>query len=120
MSSNIASPTHGVMRNGWVFQPKTCVHDTFSYDDLMLLAELEESTWLLVLGGSVQRGVFLNLVDMVLARGQKDYFDSSALAKCWGYADIQIGKLRITYQVSALRPVLYRRGECPCRKHGRI
>ena len=108
------------MRNGWVFQPKTCVTDTFSNDDLMLLAELEESTWLLVLGGSVQRGVFLNLVDMVLARGQKDYFDSSALAKCWGYADIQIGNLRITYQVSGFTPVLYRRGECSCRTRGRI
>ena len=120
VSSNIASATHGVMRNGWVFQPKTCVHDTFSYDDLMLLAGLEESTWLLVLGGSVQRGVFLNLVDMVLAQGQKDNFDSSALAKCWGYADIQIGNLRITYQVSGFTPVLYRRGECSCRTRGRI
>ncbi|CAM9211467.1 unnamed protein product, partial [Laminaria digitata] len=103
VSSNIASPTHGVMRDGWVFQPKTCVYDTFSYEDLMLLAELEEPTWLLVLGGSVQRGVFLTLVDMALAKGQKDDFDSSALAKCWGYADIQIGNLRLTYQASALK-----------------
>ncbi|CAN0347196.1 unnamed protein product [Ectocarpus sp. 6 AP-2014] len=88
------------MRNGWVFQPKSCVLDTFSYEDLMLLASLDnESTWLLVLGGSVQRGVFLTLIDMVLAAGQKHDISSSVLQKCWGYADVRIGNLRLTYQV---------------------
>ena len=99
ISSRLASAKHGVARDGWVFQPKTCVHDAFSYDDLMLLASLEETTWLLVLGSSIQRGVFLTLVDMVLAQGQKDDMDSSVIAKCWGYADITVGNLRITYQV---------------------
>ncbi|CAM9719661.1 unnamed protein product, partial [Hapterophycus canaliculatus] len=94
LSANVASPTHGVTRNGWVFQPKTCVFDAFSYDDLMLLANLEEPTWLLVLGGSVQRGLFLTLVDMVLAQGQKDDLMSSTVQKCWGYADIRLGNLR--------------------------
>lgn len=58
VSSNIASARHGVLRDGWVFQPETCVHDTFTYDDLMLLASLDEPTWLLALGNSVLRGVF--------------------------------------------------------------
>ncbi|CAM9273949.1 unnamed protein product [Ectocarpus sp. 13 AM-2016] len=99
LSSNVASAAHGVMRNGWVFQPKSCVFDTFSYEDLMLLASLDnESTWLLVLGGSVQRGVFLTLIDMVLAEGQKHDISSSVLQKCWGYADVQVGNLRLTYQ----------------------
>lgn len=100
LSSNLASASHGVMRDGWVFQPKSCVYDTFSYDDLMLLAGMEKPTWLLILGGSVQRGVFLALVDMALRQGQKNELDSSAIAKCWGYADIQIGNLRLTYQAS--------------------
>ncbi|CAN0367600.1 unnamed protein product, partial [Ectocarpus sp. 12 AP-2014] len=100
LSSNVASAAHGVMRNGWVFQPKSCVFDTFSYEDLMLLASLDgEPTWLLVLGGSVQRGVFLTLVDMVLAAGQKHDIQSSVIQKCWGYADVQVGNLRLTYQV---------------------
>lgn len=90
------------MRDGWVFQPKSCVYDTFSYEDLMLLAERKKTTWILVLGGSVQRGVFLTLVDMALAQGQKDNFTSSAVGKCWGYADIQIGNLRMTYQASGI------------------
>lgn len=100
LSSNLASASHGVMRNGWVFQPKTCVYDTFSYEDLMRLSEQTEPTWILILGGSVQRGVFLTLVDMALAQGQKDHFGGSRVTKCWGYADIQIGNLRLTYQVS--------------------
>ncbi|CAM9778424.1 unnamed protein product [Scytosiphon promiscuus] len=98
LSANVASPRHGVTRNGWVFQPKNCVFDAFSYEDLMLLAGLEEPTWLLVLGGSVQRGLFLTLVDMVLAQGQKDNLISSTVQKCWGYADIRVGNLRVTYQ----------------------
>lgn len=99
VSSNIASEAHGVSRDGWVFQPKTCVYDTFHFEDLMLLARQEDTTWLVILGGSVQRGVFLNLVDMTLAQGQKDDLATSMLAKCWGYADIQVGNLRLTYQV---------------------
>lgn len=99
ISSSIASAVHGVGRDGWVFQPRTCVHDTFSYEDLMLLASLSTPTWLVVLGGSVQRGLFLTMVDMILAQGQKDDFDTSAIQKCWGYADITLGNLRITYQV---------------------
>ncbi len=66
----------------------------------MLLASLkEEPTWLLVLGDSVHRGLFLTLVDMVLEMGQKKKIYSSAVEKCWGYADLRIGNLRLTYQV---------------------
>ena len=100
LSSSIASLRHGVTRNGWVFQPKRCVYDTFSRDDLLKLADLEEETWILFLGNSVFRGVYLTLVDMALDQGQKDDLPVSALNRCWGYADIRIGNLRVTYQVS--------------------
>lgn len=99
ISSNIASEVHGVTRNGWVFQPRGCVYDAFTYDDLMLLASLEKETWLLVVGGSVQRGVFLTLLDMVLENEQKKNMKTSVVQKCWGYADVQVGNLRLTYQV---------------------
>ncbi|CAM9927296.1 unnamed protein product [Ectocarpus fasciculatus] len=98
LSSHVASAAHGVMRNGWVFQPRSCVFDTFSYEDLMLLASLDEPTWLLILGSSIQRGVFHSLVDMVLAQGQKDDFSYSIVKKCWGYVNLRIGSLRLTYQ----------------------
>lgn len=99
VSSNVASQFHGVTRHGWMFQPRTCALDAFSYDDLMHLASSEEPSWLLVLGGSVQRGVFLTLVDMVLAEGQKDDLIRSAIGKCWGYGEVRVGNLRVTYQV---------------------
>lgn len=102
ISSSIASAEHGVLRDGWVFQPKACVHDTFSFDDLMILASLGEPTWLLAVGNSILRGVFLTLVDMVLAQGQKDEFDTSVTQKCWGFVDIRFGNLRLTYQASEL------------------
>lgn len=99
ISSNIASAAHGVMRDGWVFQPKNCVYDTFSVEELMMMADAPEPTWVLVAGTSVQRGIFLSLVDMVLQKGQKDEFKESAFQKCWGWSEIRIGNLRITYQV---------------------
>eukprot|EP00752_Nemacystus_decipiens_P003816 g3511.t1 len=98
LSSRLASSAHGVIRNGWVFQPRTCVHDTFTYEDLMLLASLEEETSILVVGGSIQRGIFLSLVDMALAQGQKDDFERSVLQKCWGYVSVRVGNLRLIYQ----------------------
>lgn len=99
ISSNIGSTKHGVLRDGWVFQPRECVYDTFLHEDLMLLATLEEPTWLLAVGNSILRGIYLSMVDMVLARGQKDELDTSVIEKCWGFVDIKIGNLRLTYQV---------------------
>lgn len=99
VSSNIASAKHGVNRDGWVFQPTSCVYDSFTHEDLLLLARSEEPTWLLVVGNSVQRGVFHALVDMILVQGQKDNFEKSVIQKCWGYSNIQLGSLRVSYQV---------------------
>eukprot|EP00903_Cladosiphon_okamuranus_P014398 g13366.t1 len=98
VSWNLASPKHGVLRDGWVFQPKDCAYEAFSYEDLMVLASLKEPTWLLALGNSILRGVFLTLVDMALSKGQKDALSTSVLAKCWGFSDVRIGNLRLTYQ----------------------
>lgn len=99
MSSKVASARHGVMRDGWVFQPKNCVYDTFSYTDLMMLANAEKPVWLLVTGTSVQRGIFLSLLDMVLTKDKKADMKKSAHQKCWGWTDFRLGNLRISYQV---------------------
>ncbi|CAM9934848.1 unnamed protein product [Pylaiella littoralis] len=98
VSSNLASKERGVLRDGWAFQPKACAYETFTYDDLMLLVALEEPTWFLAMGNSTLRGIFLTLVDMALATGQKDEFQTSVLTKCWGFVDIRIGNLRMSYQ----------------------
>ncbi|CAM9685943.1 unnamed protein product, partial [Choristocarpus tenellus] len=50
------------------------------------------------MGSSVQRGIFLSLVDMALRQGQKDNFWDSSISKCWGWADVRIGNLRFSYQ----------------------
>lgn len=102
VTSKYASDEHGVLRDGWVFQPYDCVHDTFNHSDIMLLAGMGEPTWLLVIGNSVQRGVFQTLVDMVLTAGQKENFYTSVIKKCWGMADVSIGNLRLTYQVNCI------------------
>lgn len=99
ISSRIAGAKHGVMRNGWVFQPESCAYETFSYEDIIAIANRDTPTWILVLGGSVQRGLFLTLVDMALANGQKRLFRQSALQKCWGWLDFQVGNFRLSYQV---------------------
>lgn len=102
ISSNVASREHGVLRDGWVFQPRNCAYEAFSHEDLMLLAGRDEPTWIVALGNSILRGVFLTLVDMALVEGQKDEFSTSVLFKCWGFSDVRIGNLRLTYQVRAL------------------
>lgn len=50
LSSRVASAHHGTLRNGWVFQPNRCIHEAYTYDDLMVLAALEEPTWIVILG----------------------------------------------------------------------
>lgn len=99
LSSRVASTDHGVLRDGWVFQPRDCVHDAFSFDDLLVLAAREDPTWLVVVGGSIQRGLFLSLVDMILQKGQKDMFKRSVIDKCWGWSDVRLGNLHVSYQV---------------------
>ena len=98
ISSNIASEKHGVSSDGWVFQPETCVYDTFSYEDLIILSENKDPIWILILGNSIQRGVFLTMIDMLLNEEQKGNFKKSILSKCWGYAEVTVGNLRITFQ----------------------
>ncbi|CAM9613533.1 unnamed protein product, partial [Hapterophycus canaliculatus] len=86
VTSKYASAEHGVLRDGWVFQPNDCVYDTFSHGDIMLLASMEEPTWLLIVGNSIQRGLFQTLIDLVLVAGQKHEFETSVVKKCWGMA----------------------------------
>lgn len=51
--------------------------------------------WILVLGASVIRGVFLSAVDH-LVNGKRGEFEG--ISKCWGRLDVEVGNIRLTYQ----------------------
>ncbi|KAJ8050919.1 hypothetical protein HOLleu_04302 [Holothuria leucospilota] len=94
----IVGSKHGVLRSGWVFQPKICSFDTFTTEELAIAAASSEPRSIIVLGSSTDRGIFLSLVDLILSDRQKNDFDGSDLTKCWGFAELQVGNLRIVYQ----------------------
>ncbi|KAJ8050913.1 hypothetical protein HOLleu_04296 [Holothuria leucospilota] len=94
----IVGSKHGVLRSGWVFQPKICSFDIFTTEELAIAASSSEPRSIIILGSSTDRGIFLSLVDLILSDGQKTDFDESDLTKCWGFAELQVGNLRIVYQ----------------------
>jgi hypothetical protein len=106
ISSALSPKPENVLRSGWVFQPEECNWDVLSPTELTALTGewgrvLQgdgDPMWVLITGSSVQRGVFLTLVDLVLSTTMKDGMTDSPLAKCWGYAEVSIGSLRVSYQ----------------------
>jgi hypothetical protein len=106
ISSALAPKPENVLRSGWVFQPEECNWDVLSPAELRALTgewgrQLKGSgndMWMLISGSSVQRGVYLALVDLILSTTMKDGMTDSPLAKCWGYAEVSIGSLRVSYQ----------------------
>ncbi|KAJ8050920.1 hypothetical protein HOLleu_04303 [Holothuria leucospilota] len=94
----IVGSKHGVLRSGWVFQPKLCSFDIFTTEELVVAAASSEPRSIIILGSSTDRGIFLSLVDLLLSDRQKYDFVASDLTKCWGFAEVQVGSLRIVYQ----------------------
>ncbi|KAJ8050907.1 hypothetical protein HOLleu_04286 [Holothuria leucospilota] len=99
----IVGSKHGVLRSGWVFQPKICSFDTFTTEELAIAAASSEPRSIIILGSSTDRGIFLSLVDLILSDRQKYDFNESDLTKCWGFAELQVGSLRIVYQDFRIR-----------------
>ncbi|KAJ8051086.1 hypothetical protein HOLleu_04523 [Holothuria leucospilota] len=95
---------HGVLRSGWVFQPKICSFDTFTEEEIAVAAASLEPTTIAILGSSAERGIFLSLVDLALTEREKVHLNKSNFAKCWGFAELQIGNLRIIYQDFRIAP----------------
>ncbi|KAJ8051085.1 hypothetical protein HOLleu_04522 [Holothuria leucospilota] len=89
---------HGVLRSGWVFQPKICSFDIFTQEELTIAAASSEPRSIVILGSSTERGIFLSLVDLILSDREKVHFNVSDFGKCWGFAELQVGSLRIIYQ----------------------
>ena len=83
------------MRTGWNFEPDRCNLEVFTMDDINTLSK---QVTIAVLGTSVQRGIFLSLVDLLTLPSEKAKFAQSKVAKCWGRAEVQVGSVKLIYQ----------------------
>ena len=61
-------------------------------------ATLKENTTIAVLGTSVDRGVFLTMLDMLTDARETQHLKESIVGKCWGRATVQVGGLKVLYQ----------------------
>jgi hypothetical protein len=86
------------IRTGWTFLPSSrmgCKLETF---DAQALRSLPEKKSIYILGRSVERGIFLSLVDIMLEAHEKEFLKESIIGKCWGRATVTKGPLEVTYQ----------------------
>jgi hypothetical protein len=72
-----------------------CKLETF---DTQSLRSLPEKKSIYILGRSVERGIFLSLVDIMLKEHEKRFLKRSIIDKCWGRASITKGNMRVVYQ----------------------
>jgi len=91
--------TATVLRSGWTFDMRDCVVPQINL--------ATSNVWILVLGSSTDRGIFLSLVDQLLAGEQKQRFAEAEIEKCWGHYDVTRGGVRLTYQDFRLDDPIY-------------
>lgn len=87
------------LRTGWSFLPSRrmgCMLQTF--DKHSVQRSLPEMKSIFILGRSVERGMFLSLVDILLDPREKMYLKDAIVGKCWGRASITKGYLKVVYQ----------------------
>ena len=86
------------IRTGWSFLPSkkmNCSLETYSQEDIY---GMNKKKSIYILGSSIDRGVFLSLVDILLSTNEKEHFSESIVGKCWGRATVQKGNLELMYQ----------------------
>jgi hypothetical protein len=86
------------IRTGWSFLPSSRMNCKLETFDAQSLRSLPEKKSIYILGRSVERGIFLSLVDIMLEEHEKRFLPSSILGKCWGRASITKGNMRVVYQ----------------------
>jgi len=89
---------HEQVRSGWSFLPSprmNCKLETFTKE---MLQAIPEKKSIYILGRSVERGVFLSLVDMLLDFKEAEKLKDSVINKCWGRASVSKGNLEMMYQ----------------------
>ena len=72
-----------------------CKVETFNTNDIRSIPKKKS---IYVLGTSIQRGIFLSLVDIMLDNAEKEQLSNSVIAKCWGRMLVQKGNLEVVYQ----------------------
>ena len=87
------------LRTGWSFLPSSetmgCKFDTYSPT---LLQSTPTPKKIYIMGRSVERGVFLSLIDLMLSTVEKEHLANSKIGTCWGRASVTKNNLQITYQ----------------------
>ena len=104
ITRNRAGTNRGVLRSGWVFQPSWCSFDTFTTEDIAVAVNSFSPKKIAILGSSIDRGIFLSLVDLILAKEEKYHLSDSGIAECWGFAQIQVENLTVLYQDFRIAP----------------
>ena len=83
------------LRTGWSFLPGPrmgCRLETFTSEEIRSLPDRRS---IYILGRSVERGVFLSLVDLMLDKAEKKHLNGSPIGKCWGRASVRKGNLEV-------------------------
>lgn len=80
------------VRTGWVWVPSDCYIPVMSPGDIIN----QRPTWIVFAGSSIERGSFLSVVDYVLGPRAANLTNSDYW-KCWGWMDLAVGNLRISY-----------------------
>jgi len=96
-------------RDGWIFAPWDCSHRIYSPAQAQALASplaraRGRPLWIAVVGNSVLRGILHSMVDLlcegcdIFTDGQNNIPLEGSIVKCWGWFDIALGSIRISYQ----------------------
>ncbi|KAI9033183.1 hypothetical protein DFJ74DRAFT_156942 [Hyaloraphidium curvatum] len=96
--STFSAGIRNCLRWGWVFEPSDCHYEIWSHGDLkrkFFSNSKAGKRWIVFLGDSVMRGVFLSAVDLLLNTTGGELH---TIAKCWGRLDVEWGRIRLTYQ----------------------
>jgi len=110
--------------DGWVYLPYNCQWDLVNtIDALEISKEIADArsgkpVWIVFTGSSIERGTAHALVDMLggignydpttgdidgsvadlLFKGIENVIGQGSMTKCWGWYDVQIGNIRVSYQ----------------------
>ena len=118
-------PEEQCLYDGWVYLPNNCQWDLLPHiDALNLSKEIADNrdgkpVWIVVTGSSIERGTLHALVDMLggigrydpdpsvngvresiadsLFKGVENIRGAGSTVKCWGWYDVQIGNIRLSY-----------------------
>lgn len=80
------------VRTGWIWVPSDCYIPVMSADEIIN----QTPTWIVFAGSSIERGTFLSIVDYILGPRAANLTNSD-FWKCWGWMDLTVGNMRISY-----------------------